>query len=136
MEEAGAAGAHEVEDAAPLLEEAPALGEEEGEPIERDLLTVGFDLGEVGVGGEVQREIPRQRVARIDTHIPRGLTLPREAGTRLPHVMTRRAAEHVGGQVQRRAAPHPTQDDVLRDGRTPEREFRVDGGKRRTLVDP
>ena len=64
MEEPAASPGGEVEDAAPLLEEAPLLGKEEGEAIKVDLLIVRLDLREVRVHRHVRFRLPERAYRR------------------------------------------------------------------------
>ena len=61
--------AAERERARVLEEELALLREEEAEAREVDLLLVGLDLGEVGVVGEVGREVLRHAVLHVDADV-------------------------------------------------------------------
>ena len=70
MEEAFGLSQRVLEDGAPLLEEAPLLGEEEREARQVDLLIVRLHLGEVGVRGQVEIEVRGECVFDIQACFP------------------------------------------------------------------
>ena len=69
MKQTSAAGRDEVEEAGILLEEPPPLRKEQRKAIERDLLLVGLHLREVGVRRQVEREVRREGIARVDADL-------------------------------------------------------------------
>ena len=103
VEEPGPAAGDEVEDAAPLLEEAALLGVEQREAVEVHLLVVRLHLGEVGVGGEVERQGARQRVADVQPHLLRPVGLAADAAAGRLHLAAG-APQGVRGDVDGRAA--------------------------------
>ena len=81
---AGAAAAallrREREDPLALEEELPLLGEEQAEPRQVHLLLVVFDLGEIGVVGEVEREPPGQPVLDVEAGVAAKVVRERTGG--------------------------------------------------------
>ncbi len=132
VEEPRAAARHEVEQAAALLEEAAVFGEEQGKAIEGDLLSVGLDLGEVGVGRQVQRESARERIADVEADLARRVV--ERGGTGETGHRTVRARQDVRRHVERRPAPHAVQRDVPRERRLAERERGIDRRERDPLA--
>src|SRR5262249_22540612 len=63
--------ATESEQPAILEKELALLGKEETEAREIDLLLVGLDLREVGVVGEVGRQVLREAVLHVDADVTR-----------------------------------------------------------------
>ena len=62
--------AAEAEEPLVLEEELALLGKEEAEAGQVDLLLVGLDLREIGVVGEVGREVRRHAVLRVEAERP------------------------------------------------------------------
>jgi hypothetical protein len=60
-----------VKNACPFLEELPFFGKEERKARQVDLLIVGFDVREVGVDCQIQRQVVREAIFEIYA----GLTL-------------------------------------------------------------
>ncbi len=63
----------ESENALTFKKEVPALGEEEVEPRQVDLLEVVFDLREIGVVGQVERQALREAVLHVEADIAVGV---------------------------------------------------------------
>jgi hypothetical protein len=57
------------------LEKTPSFREEEREPIEIHLLIVRFDLGEVGVRREIEREVSGERISHVESRFSGGRVL-------------------------------------------------------------
>ena len=62
----------ESENALTFKKEIPALGEEEVEPRQVDLLEVVFDLREIGVVGQVERQALRKTILHVEADIAVG----------------------------------------------------------------
>ena len=113
----------EVEVAPTLQEELALLREEQAEPRQVDLLLVHLDLGEVGVEGEVCRQVARHAVLDVEpglavrgvAHRRRGREVRGDAadGVRLDlevHTLGRRLEPHE--RTGLRHAPEPRDDAV------------------------
>src|SRR5689334_1104329 len=79
VEELQPAARREVEDATSFLEEAASFRKEERKAVEVDLLIVRFDLSEVRVGREIEREISRKRIPYIEAGFVRRRSLVAES---------------------------------------------------------
>ena len=72
-EEVHLLGLPELEGGGVFEEEGALLGEEEVEAGEVDLLLVGFDLGEVGVHGEVGGELRGDAPLHVESEVAEGV---------------------------------------------------------------
>ena len=121
-------GLAELEDLGVLEEERTLLGKEKAEARQVDLLLVGFDLREVGVDREVQRQVGADAPLEVDADVagavdrigaqrPVVVGRARDVGRGL-HVPPGREAEAVQlagdrDAMERVAAGHRRQEDLL-----------------------
>ena len=61
----------EIEDGSPLLKKEAFFGKEQRIPGQVDLLVVGFDLGEIGVESDVERQAAAQAVLEVQPELSR-----------------------------------------------------------------
>ena len=97
---AGAGRPPEVEDPLTLQKELALLREEQAEPRQVDLLLVHLDLREIGVPGEVRRQILGESVLHVATRLAGAVVRDRGHGG----PVGRERADHVGLDLERAVA--------------------------------
>ena len=115
MEEPVVALPGEPEDVRPLEEELSLLRKEQGEPAQVDLLVVRFDLGEVGVGAQIEGQVGGQRPSQIGPRFDHGLPpwLAAAAGPfDLAGFAPLQAQQRVGGKIEGPAGLDPVEGGI------------------------